>query len=264
MGEAGSEEVRWGARRNAREVLELAYHLPLARVLSATELARAQERSWDPRIVDALARRGTYGLAEYLAAGPELLRDWESAWSANTDSLRPSHPRAAALIAAAIDIRRSGFTSPLPRRLLDEVHDQYLNERGGARLRPEQLHEAWAWATKPRRATTALLHEIDDDHVQVFDYLLDTVQRRASAGDRAPDSVLTVALEWSSPSDADGIASMAYDHSRYELANAAIQRAHRALEVDPGPEDRQTLAIRLFRVGVLRGTRPPGRGACRE
>jgi hypothetical protein len=35
----------------------------------------------DPRIVEALTHADLYGVAEYMAAGPELVRDWEDAWS---------------------------------------------------------------------------------------------------------------------------------------------------------------------------------------
>jgi tetratricopeptide (TPR) repeat protein len=252
VGEGTIEEVGWGSRRNMREVLELAWRVPLARMLTPAEISRAQERSWDPRIADALTQRDSYGLAEYLAAGPELLRDWEDAWGPNTDPQRPSHPRAAALIAAAIDIRRGGYTSPLPRGLLEQVHGNYLQERGGLRLRPEPMPQAWTWVTMPRRATTALLQMLDDDHVQVFDYLLDSVQLRSTAGDHAPDEVLAAALAKCSPADAENIASTAYDHSRYELAESAITQASRALEAELGPEHPRTLGIRLFRAGVVR------------
>lgn len=86
--------------------------------------------------------------------------------SPNTD---PRAPRAAVLITAAVHIRSSGFTTPLSRDLLTQVHDHYLQERGGSRLQPKPIADAWAWATRDRRATTALLQDGDGEHVQVFD-----------------------------------------------------------------------------------------------
>jgi eukaryotic-like serine/threonine-protein kinase len=202
ISEAAADERAWQSHREALDVLEQAHRIPLPRIFSPAELERARAFRQDSRIADAIGQADVYGIAEYLAAGPELLRDWENAWSPNTDPRAPSHPRGAALIAAAIDIRRGGYTSPLPRSLLEQVHDHYLGERGGSRLRPEPLADAWTWATRPQRATTALLHCVDDQHVQVFDYLLDAVQRRSG---HAPDNVLEAALGESAPVDAANI-----------------------------------------------------------
>jgi hypothetical protein len=93
--EPAGEDGRWQVRRDACEVLEQACRLPLARMLSREEKDAARAQVWDPRIAAALTQSDIYGLAEYLAAGPELLRDWENAWSANTDPQLPSHPRGA-------------------------------------------------------------------------------------------------------------------------------------------------------------------------
>ncbi len=115
----------------ASETLEQAVQLRLARLFTSNELRRARTRAWDTRIADALDCAGNYGLAEYLAAGPELLGDWLDAWEV------ANHPRAAALVTAAVDCRRAGLTRPLPRSLLESLHEAYLRERGGSRLRPE-------------------------------------------------------------------------------------------------------------------------------
>ena len=251
-GEAAGPEGGRQTCRDARDVLELAHRIPLPRIFSQSEQERAIAQAWDPRIAEALTNADIYGVAEYLAAGPELLRDWEDAWSSNTDPRAPSHPRGAALIAAAIDIRRGGYASPLPRSMLEEVHDHYLRERGGSRLRPEPLAEAWMWATKARRATTALLQVVGDQHIQVFDYLLDTMQRRGNPGDHVPDGILEVALAVSAPVDAENIASTAYYHGRYHLAEAAWLRAYSAQSEALGPEHPNALAARGAHANVLR------------
>ena len=67
------------------------------------------------------------------------------------------------------------------------------------------MTEAWTWATRPRRATTALLQVTDDKHVQVFDYLLDAIQRQIPPGDYPPDHP-EVALAAAAAVDADKIA----------------------------------------------------------
>ena len=181
-----------------------------------------------------------------------MMRDWENAWSPNTDPRAPSHPRGAALVTAAVEVRRGGYGSPLPREVLEAVHDYYLGERGGALLRPEPLTEAWEWATRPRRATTALLQGLGSQHVHVFDYLLDTAQRQSPPGNYPPDSILEAALAAAAPVDAENIADTAYSHGRYELAEAAWLRAYRARADHLGPEHAETLATRVAHANALR------------
>ena len=246
------EEGGWQSHRDAREVLEQAHRIPLPRIFSRSEQEQARARVFDPRIADALTHMSAYGLAEYMAAGPELMRDWENAWSPNTDPRAPSHPRGAALVTAAVEVRRGGYTSPLPREVLEAVHEYYLRKRGGPLLRPEPLTDAWEWATRPRRATTALLQGSDDQHVHVFDYLLDTVQRQSALGDYPPDSILEVALATAAPVDADNIADTAYDQGRYQLAEAAWLSAYRTRADHLGPDHADTLAARASHANALR------------
>ncbi|WP_225795175.1 tetratricopeptide repeat protein [Streptomyces aculeolatus] len=240
------------ASSEAREALEQAHTLRLERIFSTAELARAETCEWDPRIADALPHADTYGIAEYLAAGPDLLRDWLDAFSPNTDPNAPTHPRAAALIAAAIDIRRAGHTAPLPRRLVQVTHEHYLTQRGGARLRPEPLQHAWDWATRPRRATTALLQPEDDDCVHVFDYLTDVVQRQSAPGEHVPDDTIRTTLSECAADDADQIAATAYDQGRFHLAENGWRTAHRARKATSGPEHPRTLISRNNLALVLR------------
>lgn len=247
-----SQQADWPLRRGVREVLELAHRVTLSRMFSEPEQERARAMTWDTRIGDALTQADTYGMAEYLAAGPELLRDWEDAWSPNSDSRVPTHPRGAALITAAIDIRRAGYASSLPRTLLEQVHEHYLQARGGRRLRPEPLEAAWEWATQARRATTALLEPVDDDHVLVFDYLLDAVQRQNAAEDLVPDAVLEAALAPASSTEAANIGWTAWDRGRYELAETALLAAYSKHSAELGPEHPETLAARSFHANVLR------------
>ncbi|KAA2264324.1 tetratricopeptide repeat protein [Solihabitans fulvus] len=176
---AGDDQSRQNFRE-ARAVLELAGEgIRVERRFSSPERDRAQDRAWDPRIADALEHSGDYGLAEYLAAGPELLTDWRNGWEPGT------HPRGAALVAAAVDCRRAGLQPPLPARLLDELVEDYLARRGGARLRPESVEQAWEWATRPRRATTALLDGAVKAGFDVFDYLVDVSPQAACSGQAA-------------------------------------------------------------------------------
>ncbi|WP_327434772.1 hypothetical protein [Streptomyces sp. NBC_01236] len=96
----------------ARQVLEQAIQLRLRRPLSAAERERALTRAWDQRIADALDHSDEYGLAEYLAAGPELLNAWENAWE---NAREGGNPRSAApsIASAFLPLLWLGFTGPV-------------------------------------------------------------------------------------------------------------------------------------------------------
>lgn len=154
----------------AARVLSQARRITLERRFTDTELIRARVHVADPRIQEALEHAHEYGIAEYLAAAPELLNNWLDAWAPGT------RPRGAALVEAAIDCRR-GFLGEIPQDFLMAAHEYHLARRGGQKLSPEPPATAWEWATTPRRATAAMLELTEDDGVRVFDYLLDHVQR---------------------------------------------------------------------------------------
>ncbi|MGD1224959.1 tetratricopeptide repeat protein, partial [Streptomyces krungchingensis] len=250
-GPATQDEAGRVAYNEAREALEQAHQLRVQRVFSAAEQERARARDWDPRIADALHHTDTYGIAEYIAAGPDLLRDWQDAWSPNTDPATPTHPRAAALIAAAVDIRRAGHTAPLPRRLLEATHEHYLTQQGGTRLQPEPLETAWAWATRPQRATTALLQPEGDAHVQVFDYLTDTVQRQSASDDHVPAYIIETMLADCDPEDASNVAATMYSQGRYQLAASGWRLTFETRKTALGPEHPDTLTSRNNLATVL-------------
>ncbi|MER5355325.1 tetratricopeptide repeat protein [Kitasatospora sp. NPDC002551] len=242
----GEDEDR-GAPKHAAEVIRQAHRVYLSRLFSTAESDRARLRAWDPRIESALTLGGGYGLAEYLAAGPDLLRLWQDAWSPNTSAHAPGHPRAAALVTAAVDIRRAGHAASMPRALVEAAHAYYLERHGGERLRPEPPEEAWEWATRPRRATTALLQR-SGDRVGVFDYLLDVAQRAAGPTALVPEPVVRLIVTGADPADAERAAATAYAQGRYELAVTGWRRAAAA----PGPDalnSRNNAARALRRLG---------------
>jgi tetratricopeptide (TPR) repeat protein len=198
--------------RTAREVLRLAVEIPLSRRWSAPELDRAS-RSADRRVRSALRMTDTFGLAELLADGPELARDWQNAW-------RPGgQPRAAALVAAAVDCRRAGLADPVPVELLGRLAEHYLDARGGATLRPESLDDAVSWATRPARGASSLLMPAADGRVLAFDYLIDLVT------EPVPVPVWLRVVEWCTPEQALGIGLTARRVSRFEAAEAAFEKA---------------------------------------
>ncbi len=235
-----ADDRAWQGLRDVREVLDQARQLRIARLFTTAELARAGARDWDPRIAEAVRHADSYGVAEYLAAGPLLLRDWDDARGSPTGI----HARGAAIVTAAVDIRRAGYTSPIPRDLLDEVHRRYLDDPQRGDVPPEPPAEAWAWATARRSATTGLLSPVGGNRVKVFDYLTDTAQRRAGPLDRVPEPVVRAALASARATDATSLARTAYNQGRWPLAADAWRFAFRLLASDPsaGLDHPDTLA----------------------
>lgn len=77
---ADSDQAARSTGREVQETLEQADPIRLPRTFSPTELDRAHSRTWDPRIASAVLQAGEFGIAEYLASGPELQRDVDNAW----------------------------------------------------------------------------------------------------------------------------------------------------------------------------------------
>ena len=223
--------------RTGRAVLEaVTTEIELQRIWSPGELASAGKVAHDPRIADALRSASKYGLAEHMAAGPQLLRDLRDARSATpgTQTVNPpvgprGGPRGAALVNAAIDARLAGYDRPIPLPLLRDLHKIYLHAWGGAALRPESWDSALAWATQPLHATSSLLEPADDDGYLAFDYLMDEAARNP-ATPPIPDAVwreLVQHAEWAEIMEVAWQASVA---GRLEHVDSAFTRAFAAKE----------------------------------
>ncbi|GGO56020.1 zinc ribbon domain-containing protein [Streptomyces lasiicapitis] len=151
MTDTAYDEHRFGGGPAAR-VLSGAHTVELSRGWSPTELARLA-RADDRRLTDATKWRGSRGVTEYLALGPELWDEWRRA-------RRPqAHPRGHLLVRAAVDITRCGLEEDIPLDVLREVHEGYsedealgIDERGH-----EPFEHALAWATRLRYEATGLL-----------------------------------------------------------------------------------------------------------
>jgi hypothetical protein len=209
---AGAERDSW---REAYDVLKLAAVVELPRRWSAQELQRARSYNNDPRIAAALGKTSQFGLAEVLAAGPQLARDWRNAWRTG------AHPRGAALVAAAVDCRRAGVHTPQPLDLLTELAEHYLNEQGGPLLRPEPLDDALAWATTPSHGTSSLLLPSERaNHYLAFDYLVDL-----PGLDRIPQTTWDTLITHASPRQSFEIGEAARQRFQFHTAVAAFRKA---------------------------------------
>jgi uncharacterized protein len=213
--QAGSERY---LLRAERELLDQAVDFELPRRFSATERERAAERAWDPRIADALAHAGQYGLAEYLAAGPRLWRRWRNARAVDSSAYEQV---GAAVVAAALDCRRAGLSRSVSEEVLRGLYRDpaYLDPPVVGRLAPDVFEQGLAWATELVQATSALLTPEAGGYV-VFDYLLDTVQADPDAPP-VPSRVWEHLLSDLQLDDAFAVGVAAYRAGEHQVAERA-------------------------------------------
>jgi tetratricopeptide (TPR) repeat protein len=130
----------------ARELLELAKVFDLSGEFTAAEQIRARDLApSDGRLRAALAVSDG-GMTQVLAAGPQLVRRWEQA-----------PPYAKAVITAAVDARRVGVISPLPRGLLAEAASGYLTAAQRASAQDDWLDRALDYAATPLHGAACAL-----------------------------------------------------------------------------------------------------------
>lgn len=225
----GRDSMDRQAARSGREVLAaVRREIRLDRKWSDGELGRARALAHDVRIARALTGTGGHGLAEVMAAGPQLLTEWRDAQSAASrvprDGRTTGDPRGAALVAAAVDVRRAGYHRPVPISVLRELHTEYLRELGGAALRPHPWAEALAWATQPLHATSSLLQPAGSGCYLVFDYLVDAV---ASDGSAPPIPAVTwqALADFADPADLVEVIWQASGAGRVDDVPVAVRRA---------------------------------------
>ncbi|MFJ8538800.1 serine protease [Streptomyces sp. NPDC093591] len=178
---AGAAATAAQGRHSSARVVRRAVRISLKRQWSDAERSRAQERqASDSRLRQALAADTVHGVAEYLAAGPQLWDLWQEAAEVG------GNPRGAALVAAAVDLARTGLRGAVETSVLERLHGYYLEGMGGAALRPEPLEDAWAWATEVMLGVTSPLIPAGADRWRAFDYLVSATARRSAPG-KLPD-----------------------------------------------------------------------------
>ncbi len=213
---SGPGQEAW---RQSRAVLRQAQVVSVERRWTRSERERARAVTTDPRLARALAGDERFGVAELLAAGPELAEAWHHAW------VPGHHPRGAAVVAAAVDVRRAGYHRPLPVEILQRLHEEYLTRRGGVELRPEPFPEALDWAltpTVPAGANSLLLGDMEHGFL-AFDYLIEIVSH-----EEIPEPVWATAIELAPPLEAYIIACNAFLAGQFTIAIPALQHAAHA------------------------------------
>ncbi|MFJ8564473.1 hypothetical protein [Streptomyces sp. NPDC093514] len=185
----------------------------ITRLWSSKEIRRAS-RVPDDRLTEAITHSATFGVSEYLAAGPALMKTWRNAERVG------GNPRGAALVQTSVDLARAGFNAAVDIDVLEELHSQYLPD---ATLRPESWDEAKKWATAVQYGVSGLLVPGEDDATwRAFDYLPDAVSRDKENQSEIPESIWKEALSLS-PDDDDRwlIGMRAYMAGKNEHAIAA-------------------------------------------
>ncbi|MFD7592589.1 hypothetical protein ACFV6D_06080 [Kitasatospora sp. NPDC059812] len=173
------------------DILRSCVEFSVERLWSEAELARVREQLVivpDSRLEDALGHVADHGIAEYLAAGPEIWRELAQA------SRVSGNPRGAALVQSAIGLALAGAPMPLRLDVLEQVHEIYLPGSNKALLAPESSEAAVRWATEVRYGVTAPLLP-DGPGVRPFDYLVDATLRERGVGPSlVPDPIWRTAL----------------------------------------------------------------------
>ncbi|WP_439946378.1 hypothetical protein [Streptomyces sp. BBFR109] len=180
-------------RRLGSRVLNLIEPLVLDRQWSETEMGRLRAHlanpNYDSRLADAARHHGVHGIAEYLAAGPKLLEEFLT-----TRRQPKGHPRGAALVQAAIDLARTGISTPLPAETLLDLSTCYLSAGDASRLQAESPEQALVWATEIQFGVAGMLVATDTTEAwRPFDYLVDAVASAVEAT-AIPDEVWEAAV----------------------------------------------------------------------
>ncbi|MFF9843439.1 tetratricopeptide repeat protein [Streptomyces sp. NPDC013740] len=205
-------------------VIRSAHHITLDRIWTDDE-RRAASAHADPRIAAALDADRAHGVAEYLAAGPQVLALWKSA------SRVKGNPRGAALVAAAVALARTGVDTALPPESLERLHTHFLDRAGGPALRPEDLAEAWDWASRIVLGVTSPLVPARGGTWKPFDYLVSDAARR-SRPNELPEHVWDEALRIVDDTRRVLVATVARVAGRPDVAKEALRPLAEADEPD--------------------------------
>ncbi|MFI1996314.1 tetratricopeptide repeat protein [Actinoplanes sp. NPDC020271] len=196
-----------------RELLELAHVEEVPSSFSPRERRNATELARRDARIQIAVDTPDHGITQILAAGPALVRAW----------LHPPDTYSRALITAAVDARRLGWTSPLPRNLLTDLVPAYLSPRERAAAPPDWLDRSLTYATTVLLGATAVLDAVAE-HMSavtgytVTDYVLQH-GRRTRRTERLPTAAwqaLTTHIH--DREDAERLADSAYDRGLYRHA----------------------------------------------
>ncbi|MGW5354209.1 tetratricopeptide repeat protein [Streptomyces sp. NPDC004031] len=236
-----------------RQFLARATRVNLERPFTAEELQRAHGLAGDPRIATALPTTDRYGLAEAIAAGPEL-RDLLAAHTADPGG----HYHGAALVHAAVDCVRAGWSGPVPLDLLSRLHPLYVPDglagEAGEAGNTSAFDEALRWAVRLRRGYCRLLTPGGGRAVTVFDYLVDDAQYRLRPPIAAP--AWGIMAEAADPRTALAMGLRAVNACHGEIAERLLSTAHAAADEAIAAEAAEQLGTLLWSRGESERAEP--------
>jgi hypothetical protein len=210
---------------NDRQVLDLAQVIDVPDQLSAAERRRAEALTTDQRIRIALDTPDA-GFTQVLAAGPELIRWWETA----------ADPYGKAIITAALDARRVGAQAPLSRDLLAAAAAGYLTSTQQASAPTDWFDRAIAYATTQLHGATATLCPVAAGIGVVAGYTVaDYLHQHARQVRRTvhlPEQAWQALTDHHHPSDTIHLASSAARRGRYAYAETLYRFASDAGDPD--------------------------------
>ncbi|MBW4703013.1 sel1 repeat family protein [Micromonospora sp. RL09-050-HVF-A] len=206
--------------------------IPVGQHLTDSERTAA-EATGDDRITAALT--AGVGFAEYLAAGPAMMRRWSVGDG-------PSFEVGHALISAAVDCRRAGYTTPVSRDILAKLYRPYLSPAWRHRADLPTITQGLQWACERVLGASSCLLPHDNDTYTASDYLLDrtTTGQGPLAATPVPDHVWNTLLPIATTPQAATIGTHAYFTQRLDIAEQAWRTA-----ADTGHTDA------MFNLGVL-------------
>ncbi|MFG3423389.1 tetratricopeptide repeat protein [Micromonospora sp. NPDC048063] len=190
--------------------------IPVGQHLTDQERTAA-ETTGDDRIAAALAAE--VGFAEYLAAGPAMMRRWSIGDG-------PMFEVGQALISAGVDCRRAGYTVPVSRDILAKLYRPYLSPAWRHRADLPTIGEGLAWACERVLGANSCLLPHESDTYTASDYLLDrtTTGQGPLATTPVPDHVWTTLLAIATARQAANIGVQAYT-PRPDVAEQAWRTA---------------------------------------
>ncbi|WP_328383529.1 sel1 repeat family protein [Micromonospora zamorensis] len=200
-------------------------------------LSPAEQRiahcSDDDRIV--AASKADAGFAEYLAAGPQLMQRWTAEGNRKADLGQ-------ALISAAVDCRRAGWSGPIPENLLTVLFRRYLTPALRERSDLPPTGAGLAWASEPLLGASSCLWPGADAGYHVADYLVD----RTDHGEGRLAKASVPRIVW------DALLERATSESRFLIGTAAYTRGeHDVAEVAMRPLADAGDPLAMFNLAVL-------------
>ncbi|MEU8078791.1 tetratricopeptide repeat protein [Catellatospora citrea] len=213
---------------NARDVLRMVTkRVDMSTRFSAEEMRRVAAKGGDPRLAEAVASAMDDCVTLELAAVPQLIRKWRS----GIDQQLGANTYGAAMLTAAVTIRRCGHPPLIPPDLLTAMAKTLLSGHQRAVAPADWQARAVAWACHPVRGDSAPLTADGQDigaveGYRVHDALVqDAASNPAGPAGKVDESAWILVSELASPEACFDVGVVAYDTGQLPAALVASRRA---------------------------------------